>query len=42
MKVQAFLLGGITLKEKIRIMIAGDNQDFIMTLMSHLEKETDM
>jgi len=30
------------LKEKIRIMIADDNQDFIMTLMSHLEKENDM
>ena len=30
------------MKEKIKIVIADDNQDFIMTLMSHLEKETDM
>ena len=30
------------MKEKIRILIADDNQDFIMTLMSHLEKESDM
>ncbi len=30
------------LKEKIKIVVADDNQDFIMTLMSHLEKENDM
>ena len=30
------------MKEKITVLIADDNPDFAMTLVSHLEKEEDM
>ena len=40
--LQIYFLGGITLKEKISILIADDNQDFAMTLVNFLEKENDM
>jgi len=40
--LQKYFLGGINLKEKITILIADDNSDFAMTLVSYLEKEENM
>jgi len=40
--LQIYFLGGINLKEKITVLIADDNPDFAMTLVSYLEKEEDM
>jgi len=37
-----FFLGGIKLNEKITILIADDNADFVTTLVEHLGKENDM
>lgn len=37
-----FFLGGIKLNEKITILIADDNADFVTTLVNHLSKENDM
>lgn len=37
-----FFIGGIKLNEKITILIADDNADFVTTLVGHLSREEDM